>query len=651
MKIKNKLIVVLIIILFMLSALPTITNADAPEKIKVIIGFHNEPDVSIIRAYNGQVKTNMNQINAVVAMIPENALTALQHNPKIRYIERDEYVQLIQAESLPWGVDRIDAEKVWSSNTGSGVIIAICDTGIDYNHPDLIDNYIPGASFVDYTTDPMDDHGHGTHCAGIAAAVDNDIGVVGVAPGASLMPVKILDYNGGADFSWVAQGIMWAANNSADVISLSIGYAYHVQSWQDACDYAYEQGCVVVAAAGNSGHRRRIYDNVDYPGKYASTIAVAATTSSDSRASFSSTGPDVELAAPGYSIYSTLWDNTYGSMSGTSMACPHVSGVAALVIASGVTGNVNVRNKMKDTAEDLGDSGFDWEFGFGLVDAEAAAGGGGSINNPPVASFTYSVTELTVDLTDASSDSDGSITYWYWNFGDGTTSTAQNPSHTYGSDATYSVSLTVTDDDGATDVTSQDVTVSSGTTNSPPIADFTYTASDLTVDFTDQSTDSDGTISSWYWMFGDGSTSTVQNPPSHTYSTDGTYTVSLTVTDDDGATDTTSQDVIVSSGSTGGSMYVADISWSAAGPHIKSQVTIKVSDSVVSGATVYYMLTNQDTKDFQSFTGTTDSNGQIEVMWKRASSGNYEGLVTNVEHSSYTYDANLDVDNPDYYTH
>jgi len=293
MKIKNKIIVVLIAFLFMLSALPTITIAGTPEKIKVIIGFHNEPDVSIIQSYNGQVKTKMNQIKAVVAMIPETAITALQRNPNIRYIERDEHVQLIQAESLPWGVNRIDAEKIWSSNTGSDVTIAICDTGIDYNHPDLVANCIPGESFVDYTTDPMDDNGHGTHCAGIAAAVDNEIGVIGVAPEASLMPVKILNYNGGADFSWVAQGIYWAADNGADVISLSIGYPYHVQSWQDACDYAYNNGCVVVAAAGNSGHRRRIYDNVDYPGKYASTIAVAATTSSDSRASFSSTGPDV----------------------------------------------------------------------------------------------------------------------------------------------------------------------------------------------------------------------------------------------------------------------------------------------------------------------------------------------------------------------
>jgi PKD repeat protein len=171
---------------------------------------------------------------------------------------------------------------------------------------------------------------------------------------------------------------------------------------------------------------------------------------------------------------------------------------------------------------------------------------GGTTNNPPTADFTYTTTDLTADFTDQSTDSDGSISSWLWDFGDEATSTAQNPSHTYATDGTYTVSLTVTDDDGVTDTTSQDVTVSSSTTNSPPTADFMYTTTDLTADFKDESTDSDGSVVSWSWDFGDGATSTAQNP-SHTYATDGTYTVSLTVTDDDGATDTTSQDVTVSS--------------------------------------------------------------------------------------------------------
>jgi PKD repeat protein len=163
-------------------------------------------------------------------------------------------------------------------------------------------------------------------------------------------------------------------------------------------------------------------------------------------------------------------------------------------------------------------------------------------NTPPTADFTFSATDLTVNFTDASTDSDGTIVGWDWDFGDGNTSTVQNPSHTYAAAGTYTVTLTVTDDDSATDSTSKPVTVTEP--NAPPVADFTFTTTDLTANFTDASTDSDGTIVSWSWNFGDGNTSTVQNP-SHTYAAGGTYTVNLTVTDDDGATDSVSKPVTV----------------------------------------------------------------------------------------------------------
>ena len=205
-------------------------------------------------------------------------------------------------------------------------------------------------------------------------------------------------------------------------------------------------------------------------------------------------------------------------------------------------------------------------------------GSGGTGNVPPTADFTYTTTELTADFTDQSTDSDGSVVSWAWDFGDGGTSTAQNPSHTYGAAGTYTVTLTVTDDAGATDTASQDVTVSSGS-NAPPTADFTYTTTDLAVDFTDQSTDSDGSIVSWAWDFGDGGTSTAQNP-SHTYGADGTYTVSLTVTDDAGATDSASQDVTVSSSSGGG------ITLSTNGYKVRGRQTVDLTWSGAVGTQV-----------------------------------------------------------------
>ncbi|PSP74789.1 hypothetical protein BRC86_04700 [Halobacteriales archaeon QS_3_64_16] len=288
----------------------------------------------------------------------------------VRYIEVDGGIDAL-AQTLPWGVDRIDADVAQAEGeTGEGADVSIIDTGIDADHPDLEANLGAGKAFVSCegsacTTSWDDDNDHGTHCAGIASAVDNSRGVVGVSSSATLHAAKVLDSSGSGSLSDVAAGIEWTADQGYEVGSLSLGTGSDYQTLQDACQYAADNGVLLVAAAGNSGP---CTDCVNYPAAYDTTIAVSATAEDDSLAGFSSTGPEVELAAPGKDIYSTI-PGGYATFSGTSMACPHVSGVGGLLMAGDYT-NTEARRRLRGTAEDIGLS--DNEQGYGLVDAEGA---------------------------------------------------------------------------------------------------------------------------------------------------------------------------------------------------------------------------------------------------------------------------------------
>jgi len=246
---------------------------------------------------------------------------------------------------------------------------------------------------VNSDDDPMDDNGHGTHVAGIIAAEHDDFGVVGVAPEAELYALKALDKTGSGYVSDVVAAIIWATDpnkdgntdDRMDVINMSLGGAYNSWLLDAACLLAYYQDkLILVAAAGNSGNPPGKGDNVGYPAAYDSVIAVAATDQSDERARWSSTGPDVELAAPGVSIYST-YIGGYATLSGTSMASPHVAGVAALVIASGISDAMGVRTKLQETADDLGATGWDSKYGYGLVNAAEAVGASSGTPEPPPA--------------------------------------------------------------------------------------------------------------------------------------------------------------------------------------------------------------------------------------------------------------------------
>jgi len=280
--------------------------------------------------------------------------------------------------SRQWNLPQINAHRAWTITTGSDdITIAIVDTGVDLDHPDLQAKVVPGYDFVNKDSDPSDDHGHGSHVAGIAAAVtDNGLGVAGISWGARIMPVKVLDSAGEGFTDDVAQGVIWAAEHGADIINLSLGDYNPIPVLRDAIAYAQGKWVLVVAAAGNCAQGGPDCGGINpiiYPAAYPEVIAVAATTESDGHAWFSEHHPHIDVAAPGDYVYSTYWDDIYRSSSGTSQATPHVAGLAALIWSArpGLS-NDQVKDIIEATAVDLGASGKDDFFGYGRIDAYAA---------------------------------------------------------------------------------------------------------------------------------------------------------------------------------------------------------------------------------------------------------------------------------------
>ncbi|MEK7813111.1 MAG: S8 family peptidase [Candidatus Desantisbacteria bacterium] len=269
-------------------------------------------------------------------------------------------------ETLPWGVDRIDAEFAWINTTGVGVKTAILDTGIDVDHPDLANNLAGGVNIINPKRLFDDDNGHGTHVAGIVAAVDNEVGVIGTAKQASLYGVKVLDRTGSGWMSDIIAGLEWCINNRMDIVNMSLGASSYSQVFQEAITAVYKAGIVQIAAAGNDG------GPVSYPAAYTEVVAVSATDNWDYIPSWSNFGPEIDLCAPGVAVYSTYKGGGYKELSGTSMAAPHVTGVAALILENQPAYTPDqVLQVLTSTADNLGYSAE--KQGSGLVDAEQAA--------------------------------------------------------------------------------------------------------------------------------------------------------------------------------------------------------------------------------------------------------------------------------------
>jgi serine protease len=326
-----------------------------------------------------------------IFVMPGNAdtLQALQKSNLRKYTEFIEPDYIYHAYAVPndpdyskqWNLRSINMEQAWDENKGKGIKVAVIDTGIS-RVPDLQDTkFTSGYNFVSDQTDVHDDNGHGTHVAGtIAQATNNKFGVAGIAYEATLMPLKVLGGDGGGTVADIAEAIRFAADQGADVVNMSLGGGGESKLMKEAIDYAYGKGVVVIAAAGNSGRNA-----ADYPARYPHVIAVSAVDAAGSKTPYSNFGAGIDIAAPGGLIngndpaggilQNTLnpqtGESVFESFQGTSMAAPHVAGVAALIKAAGVKNPDEVEDVLKQSVIAIGDDPLN-HYGAGRLDAAAA---------------------------------------------------------------------------------------------------------------------------------------------------------------------------------------------------------------------------------------------------------------------------------------
>jgi subtilisin family serine protease len=368
-------------------------------KTRLIVGVNEENDVSLTELEEIAARHDARIVNTVTirgrthAVVVELMFTSVprfvqetQLAGLADYIEPNLKVKVSLTPndpywSLQWGPKKIEADWAWNTTVGdSDLLVAVIDTGIDYNHPDLAANYVPlGYDWVNNDPDPRDDYGHGTHCAGIiAAAMNNNVGIAGVAQ-VKIMAEKVIDNGGWGYADWFAEGVINATDSGAKILSISLGGYGDSELMHDSLKYAYDAGVLIVAAAANDNSNIK-----PYPAGYSEVVAVAATDQNDQKASFSNWGDWIELSAPGVSVYSTMptysvtlngygYSMNYDYLSGTSMACPHVAGVAALVW-SRFPGKSRdwARLWLRSTSDDFGTPGFDVYYGYGRVNARRA---------------------------------------------------------------------------------------------------------------------------------------------------------------------------------------------------------------------------------------------------------------------------------------
>lgn len=370
---------------------PRSLSAEARASQEIIVGLKpNATPQALLQRPGLKARARIPALNALIVTAPdrEAALAALKKDPAVSWAEPNGVVKCVrpvgESPRFPlgpraggdplldqqWGMAKIEAPTAWSSHPGSPKIrVAVVDTGIYYKHPEFGDRVDPGFDFINRDYDARDDMMHGTHCAGIIGAGFNDgHGIVGVAPGVSLLAVKVMDQEGLGTFANIADGIVYAVQNRAQIINLSLGAQNTAYVMRQAIDYAVKAGVLVVAAMGNENT-----DSPSYPAAYPGVLAVGATKADDTRARFSNQGSHISVSAPGHRVLSTVLYGKYETISGTSMAAPHVAGLAALIKSAKPDWTAaQIKTHIEQTADDLGSPGFDPEFGHGRINVRRA---------------------------------------------------------------------------------------------------------------------------------------------------------------------------------------------------------------------------------------------------------------------------------------
>jgi serine protease len=391
---------------------------------------------------------------------PQAMLDKIKGLDGVAFAEQNGYVYATWVPNDPyysyqWHMTRINMEDAWPLSTGSGAVVAINDTGVKQSLQDLAQtSFTAGYDFINNDSDPTDDEGHGSHvCGTVAQSTNNGIGVTGVAYNCTIMPVKVLNSQGSGSYDQVADGVYWATDHGAHIINMSLSGSSGSTTLQNACVYAWNNGVLVVCAAGNSGS-----SSPEYPAAYSVCMSVSATNYLDQLANYSNYGSTIDISAPGgdgndYNgdgYIDGVLQNTFSGSSegyyfytGTSMAAPHVAGVAALCKAADPTlTNAEIRDILETTAVDLGASGWDQYFGHGMVDAYAAVqeAQGGTIpdTDPPVISNVNAVdiTHNSARITWTTDEPSDSVVYY------GTTTAYGNTESSAANVTSHSINLT-----------------------------------------------------------------------------------------------------------------------------------------------------------------------------------------------------------------